>query len=294
VEVLELLRGYPKWRFQGLVLGQLAASFVSLRGHLSDTLRDINFLRTRLGELARLLQDRAAGLGPPPAGPGPLQGTTDGGRRTLFVSGSTTLAEAVEHFLGSFTAEYLAELDARAEELLKTRFGALCHVCLQSGNVLRQLEPALIELVRDYAAGLLPACSVAELFFEQTADPESAEAEVAQLYTEAAPEISPPVRGRGLRPLVQMAELCLVTTPPGSAGERFVGLLRQAMPAAEVQHTVGGEDILVYRERNNLALEDLEQLGPRGLEAYTQMSAAENFTPHSRCDVAFRQVQSTD
>ena len=35
-EVLELLKSYPKWRFQSLVLQQASAAFLSLRGHLSD------------------------------------------------------------------------------------------------------------------------------------------------------------------------------------------------------------------------------------------------------------------
>ena len=35
-DVLELLRTYPKWRFQSLVLQQASSAFLSLRGHLSD------------------------------------------------------------------------------------------------------------------------------------------------------------------------------------------------------------------------------------------------------------------
>ena len=54
-DVVELLRGYPKWRFQSLVLQQASSAFLSLRGHLSDELREINFCRVRLAELQRLL-----------------------------------------------------------------------------------------------------------------------------------------------------------------------------------------------------------------------------------------------
>jgi hypothetical protein len=38
---------------------------------------------------------------------------------------------------------------------------------------------------------------------------------------------------------------------------------------------------------SNLPLADLPQLGPVGLDAYRQMSSAEHFTPHCRCDVNF-------
>ena len=51
---------------------------------------------------------------------------------------------------------------------------------------------------------------------------------------------------------------------------------------------VSTEDIIVYRERVNLALTDLEHMGPVGHDAYLQMTTAENFTPHSRADIDFR------
>ena len=49
----------------------------------------------------------------------------------------------------------------------------------------------------------------------------------------------------------------------------------------------GEDDVLFYREVSNLPLAELEQLGPAGLDAYRQMSAAEDFTPHTRTDVDF-------
>jgi hypothetical protein len=49
----------------------------------------------------------------------------------------------------------------------------------------------------------------------------------------------------------------------------------------------GSDDILLYRERSNLPLSELPQLGPLGLDAYRQLSAAEQFTPHCRCDIEF-------
>ena len=90
-EVAELLGGYPKWRFQSLVLQQASAAFLSLRGYLSDELREINFCRVRLAELQRLLEAPAdavesearAGRLVLPAGcktPGPGRGRLPGRR----------------------------------------------------------------------------------------------------------------------------------------------------------------------------------------------------------------------
>ena len=47
------------------------------------------------------------------------------------------------------------------------------------------------------------------------------------------------------------------------------------------------DDILFYRELSNLPLSELEQLGPAAQDAYRQMRAAEDFTPHTRIDVDF-------
>src|SRR5262249_35922345 len=50
-DVVELLRSYARWRFESLVLQLVIGAYVSLRGQLSDQLREINFCRVRLGEL---------------------------------------------------------------------------------------------------------------------------------------------------------------------------------------------------------------------------------------------------
>src|SRR5262249_199788 len=83
-DTLDLLRHYPKWRFQSLMLQTVASAFVALRGHLSDELREINFLRVRLTELARMLEPppNAEALEEPPQA------------RNLFPSGCKNLKEA--------------------------------------------------------------------------------------------------------------------------------------------------------------------------------------------------------
>ena len=84
-----------------------------------------------------------------------------------------------------------------------------------------------------------------------------------------------------------MAELCVLAAPPGPAGDRFRELARPRLPEVEVLPAVSEDDILFYREVSNLPLADLEQLGSAGQDAYRQMSAAEDFTPHTRIDVDF-------
>src|SRR5262249_37693327 len=56
-ELQELLRNYPKLRCQCLILLEVGRSYVSLRGHLSDQLRELNFCRVRLAELLQAFED---------------------------------------------------------------------------------------------------------------------------------------------------------------------------------------------------------------------------------------------
>ncbi len=48
------------------------------------------------------------------------------------------------------------------------------------------------------------------------------------------------------------------------------------------------DTVLIYRELSYLRLGELEHLGQGARDAYQQMKATEQFTPHTRIDVAFR------
>jgi hypothetical protein len=284
---VDLLRSYAKHRQQSLVLQHLTAAFVSLRGHLSDEQREVNFCRVRLGELAARFEKAPAEEEPdrpaPEVSPGGKAGRAN---RRLFLSGCKDLAAAVDLCLQSVTPDQMIDLDERMEEMLNANFVALVHVCLTSANVLKDVEGAMLQTARDYATGLLPATSVARLFLEQHPGHDQAEAELVSFFDEAEPELSRASTRAGSGP--QVAELCVLAVPEDEAGESVRKLVEKALPETEVQHAASPDDLLVYRERNNLALRDLEHLGPLGHDAYVQMSATENFTPHSRCDIDFR------
>jgi hypothetical protein len=273
-EVVELVRNYSKCRYQSIVLGQLSSAFLTLRGHLSDQLREINFCRVRLSELLRLLEEGAAGARP-----------AGGIGRRLFLSGCKDQGEALEQLLAVITPDDLLELDGQMEEVLRRDHTALVHVCLSNANLLKNVEMAMLEMARCFAAGKLPEVSVAELFQEQHPDAEQAEGEVAAYFDEAAPELS---TGRGPRSARSGSELVVLAVPPGEAGDRFRELAQRAVSELEVHQAASADDVLIYRERAHLALGDLEHLGPVGRDAYAQMTATENFTPHTRNDVDFR------
>ncbi len=270
-DVIELLRCYPKWRFQSLTLQLVTASFVCLRGHLSDELREVNFCRIRLGELLRHFEG--------PAGAEPAGAEAGAGRR-LFPSGCRDLADAVERFLAGLAPEAVRELEELAQAAVRAKFHSLAHVCLSDAGILKDVEAALLEAAREFVAARSPRTDVAELFWEQNPDAAQAAAEVEGFFAEAAPELAP---GRASR----RSEVSVLVAPPGPAGDKFRELARAALSEAELHAVAGADDVVIYRELANLPLAELEQLSPVGQDAYRQMSAAENFTPHSRIDVDF-------
>ncbi len=268
-ELLELFKAYPKWRFQCLVLQQASAAFLSLRGHLSDEAREINFCRVRLAELQRLFEAPTG-----PVGPEPRAG------RLLLPSGCKDMTEAVEGLLARVGVESLLDLDGRIQEAIRQQFTALVHICLASANLLKNVESSLLRTAEEFAGELLGNTNAAELFLEQHPDEEDAKSEASDFFDEAQPELAP-----GKASAVH--QVCVLAVPPGPAGERFLTLTHAALPEVEVLSATAEDDILFYREAANLPLSELEHLGAAGLDAYRQMSAAEDFTPHTRIDVDF-------
>jgi hypothetical protein len=279
-EIFELLRDYPKWRYQSLVLQQVAGAFLSLRGHLSDELREVNFCRVRLGELLRIFEEPDADT--------LAANDTEGkgfGRR-LYPSGCKDLQEAVDQFLAAVSPEDLLELDCKMEGMLKKQFTALVNICLTTGPILKNVERYMLTTAYEFAALRGAETSVAELFLQQNADREQVAKEVSSFYREAAARLS---SGAGAERL-QGGELCILATPPGEAGNQFRDLVHSTIPEAPLQDccSVTADDILIYREHPIVPLTAVEHFGLLGENAYRQMNATEHFTPHTRIDIPFR------
>jgi serine/threonine protein kinase len=267
--LLELVRCFPKWRYESLTLQRLANVYVSLRGQLSDQLREINYCRSRLTELQTSFAE------PLPAAP---EGSSNSRSRLLFPAGFRNLADAANQILETITPEELAELDVGMQLVLREQFDGLAHVCLASANLLVNLREAMQREAEAFVDARLAGLNVAEMYLEQNGDQEEAHDDLDAVYEDAAPELT------GARS-VSRDEICIVTAPPGPAGERFRELARSALADVDFVAAVGTHDIVFYREVPHVRLEDLEQLGPLGYEAYRQIVTMKNLTPHSRMDI---------
>jgi serine/threonine protein kinase len=271
-ELLELMRNYPKWRCQALVLQEVSRSYVSLRGNLSDQLREVNFCRVRLGELMNAFAASE---------PARSAGVTGGRVRPLFPARCRTLEQAVDHFGQTVTPEEFQQLDQQVQTMIVQQFCALLHVCMTPANLLRNVQMAMEEEVAGAVERRIGRNDVADLFFEHFPHDEEAANEIASAFDESAPDLA------GMKSGQHHSEVCVLAVPANPAGERIKALARQVLPEVAWSVATGPDDIVLYREAPQLHIADLAQLGPVAQEAYRQMTSIEHFTPHTRIDIAF-------
>jgi hypothetical protein len=283
-ELQELLRSYPKYRYQALVLQRVSGLYVALRGLLSDQLREVDFCRARLTELLGLFesgQHTAAARGQAAAG------------RWLFPTGCTSIDDAVRRLEDRVGPEQLLELDRHIQGLLRKQYRALVHVCMSPGNVLRMLMPAMLHETAAYLGSHLEDTNVAEVYLRQYGARQEEgkyvltpqlQQDLQAAYGKAAP---------GLTGATADGELCLLAVPPGACDQVFRQLAHQALPEAQWSVAPGGEEIVFYREQTHRSLSAIQQFGSLAQEAYQRLNALDHATPHARGDIAAWQPADT-
>ncbi len=267
--LLELLRFYPRWRYQSLTLQRVLSTYVSLRGHLSDQLREINFCRARLGDLLNTFKEQLSA----PRAEGEV-----GRGRSLLPAGCATLDEAIGQFHQSLGADELRELDQQMQKMIRQQFTALVHVCLTPSNLLKNLEAAMQREAEAFVAARLTTTNVVDMYLAQQGSEEEAQADLVDALDEAAPDLADARASRN-------SEIQVLVVPAGPAGEKLAELARTSLPKVTLLTDPHSDDIVFYREVPQVELSKLEQLGPVGYEAYRQMAAVEHLTPHSRNDI---------
>jgi len=268
--LIELLRIYPNWRYQSLLLKRVLNIYVSLRGHLSDQLREINYCRDRLGDLRRGFEnpDRNA----------PINEEGSCGR-SVYPFGCRNLNETAKRLLEGISPRETYELDCKIQNVIRQQFTSLVHVCMTPSNLLQNLEMAMQHEAEGFVASRLADISVTDLYMAHHSNDEQIDSDLEEMFDSAAPQLNG-------QQIPAQSELRVLATPPGQASERFQELAQGVASELKMIAASGLNDIVFYRESPRLALAELSQLGPLAYEAYRQMSGVESFTPHSRTDIS--------
>jgi serine/threonine protein kinase len=268
-ELDELMRMHPKWRYQSLVLRRVTMSLTSLRGFLSDQLREISFYRLRLQELLRLFETT------------PVDESLENPLNSypILPGACRTVEEALDQTLPKVTGDGLHSLDRRIQTVIRQQFTALAHVCTTSSSLLKKLEAAMVGDMQTVVSEYFAELRVVDMYLNRHPQDTEALDVLATTFADAGP------------PLTELGvpggeEFAIVTVPPASDNERFEKLLRQAAPSADIAECSALDEIVFYREEARAALADLALVRGSGREAYRQLAATENFSLHSRMDIS--------
>jgi hypothetical protein len=263
-ELADALRTYPTWRYQSLVLRQACRIYATFRTQLADQLRELQFCRQRLEDIAnRLKRDQSDTL--PPSD------------RILLPPGVDSLEAASVSLESSITKDDLRTFDKKLQSQIEREFNALFNVCLSSVSMLGNLQQTIEDQARSFLADRMSQGAIDEVFFGRFPPPTTAAEAIHRLHDQALP----PVKLLG----VERVETVVAAGPGGEAGIQLKHLSEYALPQAPAAYVVVQDEVTVYREFPFVPLTALPQLGTIAEDAYTAVLDGQGASPHSRNDV---------
>jgi serine/threonine protein kinase len=264
-ELLELIKIYPRDRYQSMVLKVVLTAYTAMRGKLSDQLREIGYARNRLAELVRGFDTIDA---QPEERTGPQ----------LLPVGAESVDDAVERFVGAISNKDLDDLAKKMHHVVQEQFRGLMHVCSSPASMMKNLEAAMLHQAIKFAESRLEGYDIVEMYMARYPDDRESRNVLAKTFDDAAPLlIGPNATSR--------TELCVFACPSGPNEGKLRDLASRAVPEAELIPCATTHDIIVYREEARLPIDKVTLLGATGHEAYNQANVAENFTTHTRTDI---------
>jgi hypothetical protein len=275
-EILELLRSYPRCRFQSLILQKINTLYLSLRGHLSDQIREIGFCRQRLVELSDLL---ASGFG---AARFPGGASLPQADQLLFANNCSSLEEAAHCLENTLSAADILAFDHKIQELLRPQFRALVNVCMaSSSHIVQMLTVAMHQEGLTFLETRLQGENVVDLYLNFISKTSETSQGTVQHYLATVLERAAP----SLLPIGEDRNLTLAAVPSAPASNDFRNLLKQWFPEVRIITWSNPDEILFYREHFQVFLAALPQLSKQAMEIYRQRLLADPLAVHSRNDI---------
>jgi serine/threonine protein kinase len=262
-EVLDTLRAYPLKRLRLAETDAVLGFYRTLAGGLPEVLRDINYCRTRLGEMVQMLADQATPAADPAA-------TT-----VILPPGCKTLDDAADEFIRGLAPEDLLAFDQALQKDVAKKFRAVARVCTKAGR-----EAEFVALVTAQARAFLDArlerADPAAALDRYHDDPVAVRKLLAAGYEKACPDLTA-VAG----PVP--AEATILGAPFGEAGDWVREAAADACPGVDFVPAVVEDDILIWREYPKVGLITLPQMAAAAREAYQTADQS----PHTRADIAW-------
>ncbi len=263
-ELADAVRSYPTWRYQSLILRQACRIYATFRTQLSDQLRELQFCRQRLDDIAGRLQREQIEFLPPPD-------------RILLPPGAESIDAVTASLEASIGKDDIRAFDKTLQAQIEREFNALFNVCLSSVSMLGNLQQTIEDQARAFLADRLGDGAIDKLFFTRFKSPAHAADAVRRLYDQALP----PVKLFGPERL----ETIIVGGPSAETGKQLKNLAEHALPVAPAGYVPMADEVSIYREYPYVPLTALPQLGTVAEDAYNSALDSQGGSPHSRCDI---------
>jgi hypothetical protein len=264
-EVARVLAEYPRVRSLAVAQQRLAGLYLSLRGFLSDQVRELRLDQQPLELLRRSLEQVGEEDDDGPAVPVGDVGTPD---------------EVVERTVHTLTPDDWQDFDQAIQDAAQANQHGLTSVsaAFASSPGLRSLRAVIVQEAEKLLAERLPALNdAAGLLLARCPDEAALAGELREAFAAAAPLAVP-----GGTPLGR--EVALLVAGPVEG--RFARTVRATLPEVEVVPTGKREELVFYREWTDFSVEALQDLGLLCAPAYS-LACATDATPHTRMDVAW-------
>jgi serine/threonine protein kinase len=268
VDLYEHLRAYPKARYQSLILSHVCRIYISLRGHLSDQLREVGYCRQRLAELMGLLEEKPE-----------IDLLSASNQKMMLPPGCKRIEEASLSIERGIAADELIDFDREVQKLIKKNYRALLEVCMGSSSAVRNLAPQLIDEGTRFLESRLEIMTTAQILlakYDAEPDDSGLDRELRDAFTIAAP-----TSGRAHPD----KEISILSVFADEAGRTIAERVKQLLPEIRTVFSDRPEELVFFREFEKISLRDLEQLGPIAREAYHQRCGSDPTLLHTREDV---------
>ncbi len=237
---------YAKLRYRQVLHQRLAGVYLSLRGHLSDQVREFGFYRQALDALQRAVREV------PPDDP--AESPSGAILSPVLPLGCASPDEAAARIVKSLSPDEWARLDAAIQARVAERFNGLAAVLMApTGATVRAVGTAVVQEVQAFLAPREPRPDVAELFLARQPDEQAQQAELGKVFEAARPFVSAPTPS-GRR------EVNLLLVPATASGHRLADLAGRGLPNVLVRPVEDMAEIVAYRECLGLTLESWERL----------------------------------
>jgi eukaryotic-like serine/threonine-protein kinase len=266
-DLIEHLRHYPRKRLKLHVLDNTLSLYRMMKGMVPEYLREVNFCRGRLGELASTL-GAAAAANKDPVGPG----------RLVLPHGVAGLTEAADMLLVALAPDDLVAFDQAVQTDVLKQFRGVVNVCVKGAEHAAAFQALLLRHAETFLSGRMESLDPASALMRFRGD---ATEKLSKLLTDSFDAAAPELGTRNGKPT---AEVAVLAVGGGADGAEVRSRASGVVPIFPLLLAEWADGIAFVREYPAIPVGELPQMGPAGREAYETLSRTDH-PPHTRADV---------